>query len=47
MLDHSQNTDPNRPEQAIMDGNAAVAHVAYRVNEVCSIYPITPSSPMA
>ncbi len=30
-----------------MDGNAAVAHVAYRVNEVCAIYPITPSSPMA
>lgn len=33
--------------QATMDGNSAVAHVAYRVNEVCSIYPITPSSPMA
>ena len=30
-----------------MDGNAAVAHVAYRVNEVCAIYPITPSSTMA
>ncbi|MGD0186296.1 MAG: pyruvate:ferredoxin (flavodoxin) oxidoreductase [Roseiarcus sp.] len=30
-----------------MDGNAAVAHVAYRVNEVCAIFPITPSSPMA
>jgi len=25
-----------------MDGNTAVAHVAYRVNEVCAIYPITP-----
>lgn len=33
--------------QAIMDGNAAVAHVAYRVNEVCAIFPITPASPMA
>lgn len=43
MLDHPHTT----PEHAIMDGNAAVAHVAYRVNEVCSIYPITPSSPMA
>jgi len=32
---------------AAMDGNTAVAHVAYRVNEVCAIYPITPSSPMA
>jgi pyruvate-ferredoxin/flavodoxin oxidoreductase len=30
-----------------MDGNEATAHIAYRVNEVCAIYPITPSSPMA
>jgi len=30
-----------------MDGNTAVAHVAYRVNEVCAIFPITPSSTMA
>lgn len=30
-----------------MDGNQAVADVAYRINEVCAIYPITPSSPMA
>ena len=34
-------------ETATMDGNTAVAHVAYRVNEVCAIYPITPSSTMA
>ncbi|CEF41801.1 putative pyruvate-flavodoxin oxidoreductase [Acetobacter senegalensis] len=35
-------------EQTITtDGNTAVAHIAYRVNEVCAIYPITPSSPMA
>jgi pyruvate-ferredoxin/flavodoxin oxidoreductase len=33
--------------RVVMDGNAAAAHVAYRVNEVCAIYPITPSSPMA
>jgi pyruvate-ferredoxin/flavodoxin oxidoreductase len=33
--------------RTIMDGNTAVAHVAYRVNEVCAIYPITPSSTMA
>jgi len=32
---------------ATMDGNEAVAAVAYKVNEVCAIYPITPSSPMA
>ena len=31
----------------IADGNTAAASVAYRVNELCSIYPITPSSPMA
>jgi len=30
-----------------LDGNTAVAHVAYRVNDVCAIFPITPSSPMA
>ncbi len=34
-------------QTATMDGNTAVAHVAYRVNEVCAIYPITPSSTMA
>lgn len=33
--------------RTIMDGNTAVAHVAYRVSEVCAIYPITPSSTMA
>src|SRR5665213_306256 len=30
-----------------IDGNEAAAYVAYRVNEVCAIYPITPSSSMA
>jgi len=30
-----------------LDGNEAVAYTAYRVNEVCAIYPITPSSTMA
>lgn len=30
-----------------IDGNNAVVHIAYRVSEICSIYPITPSSPMA
>ncbi len=34
-------------QRATMDGNSAVAHVAYRLNEVCAIFPITPSSPMA
>ena len=31
---------------ATIDGNEAVARVAYRTNEVIAIYPITPSSPM-
>jgi pyruvate-ferredoxin/flavodoxin oxidoreductase len=30
----------------ILDGNEATAHVAYKVSEVCAIYPITPSSTM-
>jgi pyruvate-ferredoxin/flavodoxin oxidoreductase len=29
-----------------VDGNEAAAYVAYRLSEVISIYPITPSSPM-
>ncbi len=31
----------------IMDGNEAAASAAFRLNELCSIYPITPSSTMA
>jgi pyruvate-ferredoxin/flavodoxin oxidoreductase len=30
-----------------IDGNEAAADVAYRCSELCCIYPITPSSPMA
>ena len=30
-----------------MDGNTATAWVSYAFTEVASIYPITPSSPMA
>ena len=33
--------------QATIDGNEAAASVAYRLNEICAIYPITPSSTMA
>jgi pyruvate-ferredoxin/flavodoxin oxidoreductase len=29
-----------------VDGNEAAASIAYRVNEICAIYPITPSSTM-
>jgi pyruvate-ferredoxin/flavodoxin oxidoreductase len=35
------------PTIAMIDGNEAAAYVAYRLNEVCAIYPITPSSNMA
>ncbi len=31
---------------ATIDGNEAVAYVAYKINEVVAIYPITPASPM-
>lgn len=40
----------NKTEQAkqvTVDGGHAVAHIAYRVSEICSIYPITPSSDMS
>ena len=37
----------SEPIMTTIDGNEAAAHVAYRVNEVCAIYPITPSSTMA
>src|SRR5450755_615428 len=36
-----------RMTRATVDGNEAAVSVAYRLNEVCCIYPITPSSPMA
>ena len=35
------------PEYVTCDANEAVASVAYRLNEVIAIYPITPSSTMA
>ncbi len=35
------------PKSVVMDGNTAAAHIAYRVNEVFAIFPITPSSTMA
>lgn len=32
--------------KAMLDGNEAIARVAYPLNEVIAIYPITPASPM-
>ncbi len=37
----------NKKIISTIDGNEAAAYVAYRTNEVCAIYPITPSSTMA
>ena len=33
--------------QVTIDGGEAAAYVAYRTNEVCAVFPITPSSTMA
>ncbi|HVU33857.1 MAG TPA: pyruvate:ferredoxin (flavodoxin) oxidoreductase [Opitutaceae bacterium] len=41
---------PNRPQSTdffTCDANEAVASVAFRLNELIAIFPITPSSPMA
>jgi pyruvate-ferredoxin/flavodoxin oxidoreductase len=34
-------------KQVTIDGGEAAAYVAYRINEVCAVFPITPSSSMA
>jgi pyruvate-ferredoxin/flavodoxin oxidoreductase len=36
----------NERRNITIDGNEAVASIAYRTNEVIAIYPITPASPM-
>ncbi|NJK99003.1 MAG: pyruvate:ferredoxin (flavodoxin) oxidoreductase [Spirulinaceae cyanobacterium SM2_1_0] len=36
----------SNPTFATLDGNEAVARIAYKLNEVIAIYPITPASPM-
>jgi pyruvate-ferredoxin/flavodoxin oxidoreductase len=36
-----------KPIFKTIDGNEAAAYIAYRLNEVMAIYPITPSSPIA
>ncbi|MBV8594146.1 MAG: pyruvate:ferredoxin (flavodoxin) oxidoreductase, partial [Caulobacteraceae bacterium] len=42
-----KNREDALTETAVMDGNTAAVHIAYRVNEICAIYPISPSSVMA
>jgi pyruvate-ferredoxin/flavodoxin oxidoreductase len=46
--DSASSAAPSRkPVFTTIDGNEAAAWVAYRLNEVMAIYPITPSSPIA
>ena len=47
MSEHDDPAARPAPAVAIIDGNEACARTAYRLNEVCAIYPITPSSTMA
>ncbi len=35
-----------KAQKLILDANEAVARIAHKTNEICAIYPITPSSPM-
>ena len=46
----SAETDKAKPaksgEKKCVDGNWAVAHASYRINDCAYIFPITPSSPM-
>jgi hypothetical protein len=41
------NQPGRKPSYVTLDANEAVASVAYRLNELIAIYPITPSSAMA
>ena len=40
-------SDKNNQKQVTVDGGNGVAHIAYRVSDVFSIFPITPSSDMS
>ena len=33
-------------KMVVVDGNEAAAHIAYRINEIIAIFPITPSTLM-
>ncbi|UCH09367.1 MAG: pyruvate:ferredoxin (flavodoxin) oxidoreductase, partial [Fidelibacterota bacterium] len=35
-----------KSKMVTINGNEAAAYVAFKTNEICAIYPITPSSPM-
>lgn len=40
-------SETKQVKQVTVDGGHAAAHIAYRVSDICSIYPITPSSDMS
>lgn len=46
MTNDEQNKKTDSGGWKCVDGNEAVAHVAYRLNDTAFIFPITPSSPM-
>src|SRR3954463_6321650 len=49
-LSEGSPSEPQAPTKTVfktIDGNEAAAYVAYRLNEVMAIYPITPSSTIA
>ena len=41
----SSHGEKTRRGMISIDGNMAAAYVAHATNEICAIYPITPSSP--
>src|SRR5436309_759892 len=47
VVQHTSNPGSSKPKYKTLDANEAAAYVAYRLNEVMAIYPITPSSPIA
>src|SRR5437868_4388823 len=47
MTSNTASNSKTSVEFKTLDGNEAAAYVAYRLNEVMAIYPITPSSPIA
>ena len=46
LVPHPITPEKKVAEHAMVDGNEAVARIAYAMNEVIAIYPITPSSSM-
>ena len=47
MSEQENMSNNKKTRQVTLDGGEATAYVAYRTNEVCAIYPITPSTDMS